>query len=73
MIENLVRLSLYVWLIQVVMRKMKEEQVFGNLKTSQMMENLVILSLYIWLVQVVMRRMKEEQGEEDNQGFFLVI
>jgi hypothetical protein len=26
MMENLVRLSLYVWLVQVVMRKMKEEQ-----------------------------------------------
>jgi hypothetical protein len=26
MMGNLVRLSLYVWLVQVVMRKMKEEQ-----------------------------------------------
>jgi hypothetical protein len=26
MMENLVRLSLYVWLVQVVLRKMKEEQ-----------------------------------------------
>jgi hypothetical protein len=27
MMENLVRLSLYVWVVQVVLRKMKEEQV----------------------------------------------
>jgi hypothetical protein len=39
MMENLVRLSLYVWLVQGVMRKMKEEQgeedkqrVFGYLR-----------------------------------------
>jgi hypothetical protein len=26
MMENLVRMSLYVWIMQVVMRRMKEEQ-----------------------------------------------
>jgi hypothetical protein len=30
MMENLVRLSLYVWMVQVVMRKIKEEQGGGG-------------------------------------------
>jgi hypothetical protein len=64
--------------VQVVLRKMKEEQgeegnkrIFSHWNTSQMMKNFVRLSLYVWLVQVVMRKMKEEQGEEDNQRFLV--
>ncbi len=52
--KNLVRLSLYGWLVQVVLRKMKEEQgedvnerFFGHLRDHQMMENLVIVPLCV--------------------------
>jgi hypothetical protein len=65
--KNLVSLSLYVWLVQMLMRKMKEEQeeednqrFFGYLRDQSNDGGILLDCPFMsgW-VQVVMRKMKE--------------